>query len=80
MAGPRVVTKAITARCQTHLISGKEDWTIDWKSSSISDLTKGATLMVSMGPTQDFALDFADRSQLRLARTAGEHLAAACIG
>ncbi len=80
MTGPRIVAKSVTSRCQTHLISGKEDWTIDWTSASISDLTKGATLMVSMGPTQDFALDFADRAQLRIARSAGEHLAAACAG
>ncbi|WP_298213527.1 hypothetical protein [Acidocella sp.] len=77
--GPVVVTQASTANCVTHLRSGKDDWSIDWTASSINaDETTDKILMISMGPTQDFALLFNDTGKLRAARSAGETLATAC--
>lgn len=79
LAGRAPVLKATTTGCVTHLKTAKDDFEIDWSSSTINDaLTKGPTLTISEGPTQDFAIDFGVRTQIPVARAAGEHLSAAC--
>ncbi|WP_157217794.1 hypothetical protein [Flavisphingomonas formosensis] len=81
LAGRTPVLKATTVGCTSHLKTAKDDFEIDWSSSSINGaLTKGATLMISEGPTQDFAVDFAVRSQIAIARAAGERLSQSCGG
>lgn len=79
IAGLRSVTKAVTTGCATHLISGKEDWTIDWRSATIDDESSPSNLDVTMGsPDNVFSLKFGDRTKLGAARLAGRHLGAAC--
>ncbi|WP_296615627.1 hypothetical protein [Sphingomonas sp.] len=79
LAGRTPVLKATTIDCVTHLKTAKDDFEVDWSSSTINGaLTKGPTLMISEGSTQDFAIDFGVRAQIPIARAAGEHLSAAC--
>lgn len=81
LAGRTPVVKAFTVGCTTHLKTANDEFEIDWTRSTINGaLTKGATLMVSQGPTQDFAIDFGIRTQIPIARVAAEHLASACAG
>lgn len=81
IAGPMTVARATTVGCTTHLLSGKEDWTIDWTSASIDDESSASDLDVTMGrPDAVFVLHFVDRTKLSAARLAGRHLAAGCSG
>lgn len=81
LSGPTPVLKTVTVGCTTHLKTAKDEFEVDWSSSSINDaLTKGATLMISEGPTQDFAIDFGVRAQVLVASAAGKRLSADCGG
>jgi len=70
--------KATTSGCTTHVTWGKEDLPIDWKAVTLSDDGTPSMLMISMGPTQDFALRFGNPAALRTARSVAAHLITAC--
>jgi len=70
--------KTTTSGCTTHVIWGKGDLPIDWKNATLSDDGTPSMLMVSMGPTQDFALKFGSAAALRTAQSVAAHLITAC--
>lgn len=81
LSGRTPVIKTFTAACITHLKTATDEVEVDWSGSSINGaLTKGPTLMISEGPTQDFAIDFGIRAQIPIARAAGERLSVDCGG
>jgi hypothetical protein len=70
--------KTTTSGCTTHVMWGKEDMPIDWKAVTLSDDGTPSMLMISMGPTQDFAVRFSNAAALRTARSVAVHLITAC--
>ena len=76
--GLLLITRSTTARCKTHLVSAKDDWTIDWTTQSVAGDSTAKVLMIEMGPDMEMGLNFASTPQLRVAKLAGQHLASAC--
>lgn len=79
LAGRTPVVRVTTIGCVTHIKTARDAFEIDWTSSTVNAaLTRGATLMISEGPTQDFAIDFGVRAQVPVARALAERLSATC--
>lgn len=81
--GTGALTAATSTGCTTHLVAGREDWTIDWKAASISPASTATTLKILLdrnNPDQEFWLRIGNPAQGRIARTAGSGLIGACAG
>lgn len=78
ISGVWMPAKATTSGCTTHVKWGKEDLPIDWKTATLSDEGTPLMLTISMGPTQDFALQFGNAPALQTARSVAGHLTSAC--
>ncbi len=83
MQGTGRLTKVSTIGCSTHLIAGKEDWTIDWKAASVNPASTPKVLKVLMDrnqPDQEFWITFGVPAQGRIAKAASEQLILNCNG